>query len=111
MFITACMCIRCRVLFACLPDEKVGAAVLLGPGGVSESGAPAGLVVVDNSTVDPSTARALSESLSAVGMAYFECPVLGGVDQAVTGELFAVVSGPDSRRRDCHFTLPPFHPY
>ena len=87
---------QCDVLFACLPNPATGEAVFLGAGGVAQAGAAAeGLIVVDNSTVSPASAERLSHGLGATGIHYFECPVLGGVAQAVSGELFGVVSGPE----------------
>ena len=92
---------QCDVLFACLPDPAAGDAVFLGAGGVLEAGSSAeGLVVIDNSTVSPAAAERFSRGLAERSIHYFECPVLGGVTQAVDGELFGVVSGPESRYTD-----------
>ena len=85
----------CSVLFACLPNPAAGEAVFLGEDGVASAARP-GLVVVDNSTVDPETAGRLAAGLGERGARYFECPVLGGVAQAESGELFAIVSGPEA---------------
>lgn len=91
---------QCDVLFACLPNPAAGEAVFLGPGGVTEAGPDAaGLIIVDNSTVDPAMAQKLSAGLAAgvPGCGYYECPVLGGVGQAESGDLFAIVSGPEEQ--------------
>ncbi len=97
-----------EVLFACLPDPAAGDAVFLGAGGVVEAGSGAdGLIVIDNSTVSPAAAERFSHGLAAANAHYFECPVLGGVAQAIDGELFGVVSGPKAQYTDTVAVLLP----
>jgi 3-hydroxyisobutyrate dehydrogenase-like beta-hydroxyacid dehydrogenase len=97
-----------EVLFACLPNPAAGNVVFLGAGGVVEAGSDAaGLIVIDNSTVSPSAAERWSRGLAALHIHYFECPVLGGVTQAIDGELFGIVSGPELQYADTVSTLLP----
>lgn len=96
-------------LFVCLPDPAAGDQVLLGPSPDSVvSVAPAGLVVVDNSTVDAETAARLHRALWERGVAYLECPVLGGAAQAEEGTLFAVLSGDADAYAQVQSLLPLF---
>ena len=96
------------VLFACLPNPTAGDAVFLGTGGVLEAASDAeGLIVVDNSTVSPSAAERFSRGLAELHIHYFECPVLGGVTQAIDGELFGIVSGPELQYSDTVAALLP----
>lgn len=91
---------RCDVVCLCLPDARAARQVLLGADGVA-TGARAGLLVCDNSSIDRSTALDFHQALQRRGISYLECPVLGGREQAQSGELFAVVSGD----ADCYRTM------
>ncbi len=59
----------------------------------------AGQIVVDHSTVAPSTARDLADALEDVGVTFIDAPVTGGVEGAVNGQL-AIMSGGDARALD-----------
>lgn len=52
-----------------------------------------GQIVIDHSTVAPATAMELSESLRAVGVAFIDAPVTGGVEGAVKGTLAIMAGG------------------
>ena len=56
--------------------------------------AAAGTVVVDLSTIDPTTARAAAATLAEVGVVYLDCPVLGR--PAGCGTWTLVAGGPES---------------
>jgi len=71
------------------PDVE---AVLLGTGGVIE-GASSGSVVVDMSTISPSTTRKISSALSAKGVEMLDAPVSGGDTGAIAGTLSIMVGG------------------
>src|SRR5512135_2028872 len=55
------------VVFTNLPDSPDVEKVVLGPGGILEA-ARAGLVVVDNSTIKPASARMLAAKLAEKGV-------------------------------------------
>jgi 3-hydroxyisobutyrate dehydrogenase len=59
----------------------------------------AGQIVVDHSTVAPSTARDLADSLEDLGVAFIDAPVTGGVEGAINGQL-AIMAGGDERALD-----------
>lgn len=53
----------------------------------------AGAVVVDHSTVSPDTAKQAAARLAAVGVAFLDAPVSGGVEGAKNGKLSVMVGG------------------
>lgn len=74
------------LLLTCLPSPAAVEAVY------ADLAQP-GLLAADLSTIDPDLARRLADTLAARGMAYVECPMLGGVDQAEAGELYLLLAG------------------
>lgn len=80
------------LLLTCLPSPEAVEAVYAGV-------ARPGLVAGDLSTIDPELARRLHARLAGSGVAFAECPMLGGVTQAEAGELLLVLSGPEEACR------------
>lgn len=68
---------RAEVVFTCVPDTPDVWHVLLGPGGVAEA-ARAGLIVVDHSTISPSTTREMATELASRGVTLVDAPISGG---------------------------------
>jgi 3-hydroxyisobutyrate dehydrogenase len=54
---------------------------------------PAGAVVVEMSSGDPTVTRSLATTLREHGVALVDCPVSGGVARAVTGDLSIMAGG------------------
>jgi 3-hydroxyisobutyrate dehydrogenase len=71
------------------PDVE---AVLFGPDGVA-SGAAAGSLVIDMSTISPSATRDFAARLAAQGVAMLDAPVSGGSEGAKKGTLSIFVGG------------------
>ncbi len=65
-----------------------------GPGGLLAHASP-GALVIDSSTIDVETARAMAGACAARGVAYLDAPVSGGVGGAAAGTLTFMVGGPD----------------
>ncbi len=82
-----------------LPDGPDVEAVLLGPGGVRESGRP-DMAVIDMSTIAPATTDRLFTALTEAGIGFADAPVGRLVAHAIRGEsLFMVgASGNDFGR-------------
>ena len=57
--------------------------------------AKAGTLLIDSSTIDVDSARAVAEGARAAGMAMVDAPVSGGVGGATAGTLTFMVGGPD----------------
>jgi 2-hydroxy-3-oxopropionate reductase len=81
------------IVFTNLPDSPDVEKVALGPGGILE-GAHPGLILVDNSTIKPATARLIAEKLAEAGVRSLDAPVSGGDIGARNGTLTIMVGGP-----------------
>jgi 3-hydroxyisobutyrate dehydrogenase len=81
----------CNVILICVSADQD----LLDVVGQLLPGVKPGCVVVDTSTVSPSTARQVSASLQEVGASLVDAPVSGGVEGANKGTL-SVMAGGDS---------------
>ena len=75
-----------------LPTPAILRSAVGGPEGVLSSAAK-GTVLVDFSTVDPQTTRALAAEASALGVDFLDAPVSGGVAGAAGGKLVLMVGG------------------
>lgn len=80
------------VIFTNLPDSPDVELVVLGENGIIE-GAHDGLILVDNSTIKPASARMIAEKLSAKNMFALDAPVSGGDIGAKNGTLTIMVGG------------------
>ncbi len=80
-------------VFTNLPDTPDVEMVVLGKDGVID-GSREGMIVVDNSTIKPETARKIAKALSEVGVAALDAPVSGGDIGAKSGTLAIMVGGP-----------------
>jgi 2-hydroxy-3-oxopropionate reductase len=81
------------VVFTNLPDSPDVELVALGPNGII-AGARPGLIVVDNSTIKPASARRIAEELAKKSVASLDAPVSGGDIGAKNGTLTIMVGGP-----------------
>ena len=80
------------VVFTNLPDSPDVELVALGENGIIE-GAHEGLILVDNSTIKPASARMIAEKFSAKNMFALDAPVSGGDIGAKNGTLTIMVGG------------------
>ena len=81
------------VVFTNLPDTPDVEAVALKAGGIIE-GAHAGLIFVDNSTIQPAAARSISRQMREKGILCLDAPVSGGDIGARNATLAIMVGGP-----------------
>ncbi len=81
------------VVFTNLPDSPDVELVALGAGGIIEAAKP-GLILVDNSTIKPATARKIAETLGEKGVQCLDAPVSGGDIGARNATLTIMVGGP-----------------
>lgn len=75
-----------------LPDSPDVESVILGKDGVVEGARP-GLIVIDNSTIKPETARQIAAKLAPRGIEMLDAPVSGGQIGAINGTLVFMVGG------------------
>jgi 3-hydroxyisobutyrate dehydrogenase-like beta-hydroxyacid dehydrogenase len=83
---------RSDVVFTSLPWPATVREVYLGAGGVVEGARP-GAILVDMSTVDPETTRAVHAAAAARGVHHLDAPVSGGYREAESGTLVIIVGG------------------
>ncbi|WP_135466910.1 NAD(P)-dependent oxidoreductase [Crenalkalicoccus roseus] len=84
----------CRVVVLMLPDSRVVAQVMEGPGGLIAVLRP-GQLVVDMGSSVPSETRRLAAALAGRGAAMVDAPVSGSVVKATSGTLTIMVGGND----------------
>jgi len=83
---------RSEVLLTCLPASPDVEAAYLDAGGLVERARP-GTVLIDLSSVLPSTPRKIEPSAQARGVHFLEAPVSGGVSGARAATLAIMVGG------------------
>jgi 3-hydroxyisobutyrate dehydrogenase len=85
---------RADVVITMLPSGKEVREIYLSAGGVIES-ANDGTLLIDCSTIDVETARAVAKAAVARGLLMLDAPVSGGVGGATAGTLTFMVGGPE----------------
>jgi 2-hydroxy-3-oxopropionate reductase len=80
------------MMITMLSDSSAVRELVLGPSGAIE-GLSAGKVLIDMSTIDPTTSSEISHELSKKGVEMLDAPVLGSTPLAVKGELVILVGG------------------
>ncbi len=80
------------VVITMLPAGQHVRAVLTGPDGLLPQ-LPPGTLVIDCSTIDVETARAVADAAAAQGCAMLDAPVSGGTAGALAGTLTFMVGG------------------
>jgi 3-hydroxyisobutyrate dehydrogenase len=88
-------CEGAEFVITMLPAGAEVREVYLGAGGVLAAAPPQALLI-DSSTVDVETARAVAEAAQARGVAMIDAPVSGGVAGAQAASLTFMVGGPDA---------------
>jgi 3-hydroxyisobutyrate dehydrogenase len=77
-----------------LPAGEHVRAVYLGEGGIIHA-VPRGTLLIDSSTIDVATSRAVGEAAAKAGLPMIDAPVSGGVGGAEAATLTFMVGGPD----------------
>jgi 3-hydroxyisobutyrate dehydrogenase len=86
---------RADVIVTMLPAGKEVREVYLGPGGIIES-ANAGTLLIDCSTIDVESARAVAQAAAARDLPMVDAPVSGGVGGAQAATLTFMVGGSEN---------------
>jgi 3-hydroxyisobutyrate dehydrogenase-like beta-hydroxyacid dehydrogenase len=84
------------VLFTCLPNDAIVKTVYLGADGIA-AGAKSGLITCDCSTVSPEATLDVARAVAAKGITHMDTPMLGSQPQAVSGEIFFIVGGDETK--------------
>jgi 3-hydroxyisobutyrate dehydrogenase len=88
-------CADAEVVITMLPAGQHVRAVYSGEGGVIAAAKP-GTLLIDSSTIDVDSARAVASAAAARGLPMIDAPVSGGVGGAQGGTLTFMVGGPDA---------------
>ena len=83
---------KTNVLFTALPNDQIVRDTYLGDRGIL-SGAQAGLITCDCSTVSPEVSQDIDAAAAARGVTHMDTPMLGSSPQAESGEVFFIVGG------------------
>lgn len=81
-----------EIVLTCLTNTESVEDVYFGPNGLIEAARP-GLVLVDHSTVSPTTSRKCAEAARRRGADFLDAPVSGGPAGAQAGTLTIMVGG------------------
>ena len=80
------------IVFTNLPDSPDVELVVLDKDSIIESAKP-GLIVIDNSTIKPATARKIAAALAEKDAFFLDAPVSGGDIGAINGTLTIMIGG------------------
>jgi 3-hydroxyisobutyrate dehydrogenase len=86
---------RCDVIMLSLPDSPVIESVIRNPGGLLGH-ARDGQIIVDLSTANPASTRALHDELDGRGVRYLDAGISGGAAAAEKGTLTLMVGGDEA---------------
>lgn len=81
------------VIFTNLTDSPDVQDVILREGDGILAGCREGCIIIDNSTIKPSTAQYIYAECKKKGVSFLDCPVSGGEPGAISGMLTAMVGG------------------
>ncbi|BCW97362.1 MAG: 2-hydroxy-3-oxopropionate reductase [Armatimonadota bacterium] len=88
------------VVVLSLPGSAAVLDVVLGSKGIAES-LPAGSVVVDTGTTEPSASRRIAAALAEKSIGFLDAPVSGGQKAAIEGTLSFMVGGDEAVFQRC----------
>ena len=81
-----------RAVILSLNAPRIVRAVVFGPEGVAAGAAP-GTLIIDMSSIDPESTKALAAEAAAQGLRWVDSPLSGGIPKAATGELTLMQGG------------------
>ncbi len=81
-----------KAVILSLNTAHVVRAAVFGPNGVAE-GAAAGTILIDMSSIDPASTRALAAEAQAIGLHWVDSPLSGGIAKAALGQLTLMQGG------------------
>lgn len=81
-----------RVVILSLNSAAIVRAAVFGPAGVAEGAAP-GTLIIDMSSIDPASTKALAEQAGRHGLRWVDSPLSGGIPKVATGDLTLMQGG------------------
>lgn len=91
---------QCDLIAASLPTPQVVRDVFLGAEGVIAAAKP-GTVILDLSTVDSETSKAVAAALEKKGVTYVDTPVSGGKFDSLNGTLTLIIGATEEELAGC----------
>ena len=88
------------VVLSCVTDSPDVERVYLGENGVIES-LREGMICIDHSTISPTVARQVADTLAAKGVRMLDAPISGGEIGAIEARLSIMVGGDDGAFTEC----------
>ncbi len=82
------------IVLTSLPDPKAVESAWLGANGIAALAEP-GSLIIELSTIDPTTMKTVAAAATENGHAVLDCPVSGSPNEAGTGKLVLLVGGED----------------
>lgn len=95
---------NCEAVVIMVKNDKDTEDVVLGEHGILK-GAKSGLVILNSSTILPSTSKTLAAAVAAKGYEMLDCPVTGSAPQAKQGTLAFMVGGSKAAYERCEKVL------
>ena len=86
---------KCKLVFTMLPTPDIITDTYTRKDGLL-SRASSSTILIDSSTIDPTTAKSIHESAAAKGVKFYDAPVAGAVPAARAGTLVFMVGGDES---------------
>ncbi len=95
---------KCNHVITSLNSAKIVRMAVFGENGVA-SGAKLGTLIIDMSSIDPESTKALAADAEKAGLRWVDSPLSGGAPKALTGELTLMAGGRAEDVRDAHEVL------
>jgi 2-hydroxy-3-oxopropionate reductase len=86
---------QAKTVILSLNAPRIVRAAVFGPNGVAEGAAP-GTLVIDMSSIDPESTKALAADAALHGLRWVDSPLSGGIPKAAVGELTLMQGGAES---------------
>jgi 2-hydroxy-3-oxopropionate reductase len=83
---------KAKAVILSLNSAAIVRAAVFGPQGVAE-GASAGTLIIDMSSIDPETTKALASDGAARGLRWVDSPLSGGIPKVAVGQLTLMQGG------------------
>lgn len=81
-----------KAVILSLNAAKIVRAAVFGPSGVADGAAP-GTLIIDMSSIDPESTKALATDAADLGLHWVDSPLSGGIPKAAIGELTLMQGG------------------
>ncbi len=95
---------KCNHVITSLNSAKIVRMAVFGENGAA-SGAKPGTLIIDMSSIDPESTKALAADAEKAGLRWVDSPLSGGAPKALTGELTLMAGGRAEDVRDAHEVL------